>query len=60
MIANAIELDIEVDLGYGTAKQNGDASAAARFRGMAGHNLTTVLGVPAESIRITSQGLETR
>lgn len=49
-----------VDLGYGTAKQNGDANAAARFREMAGHNLATVLGVPADSIRFTSKGLETR
>ena len=46
-----------VDLGYGTAKQSGDANAAAQFREMAKHNLETLLGAPIEKIHFTSDGL---
>ena len=46
-----------VDLGVGTAKQSGDANAAAQFREMAKHNLETVLGVPIEKIHFTNDGL---
>ena len=46
-----------VDLGAGTAKQSGDANAAAQFREMAKLNLETVLGVPIEKIHFTNDGL---
>ncbi len=46
-----------VDLGYGTAKQTGDANAAAQFREMAKHNLETLLGAPIEKIHFTNDGL---
>jgi hypothetical protein len=46
-----------VDLGYGTAKQSGDANAAAQFREMAKNNLETLLGTPIEKIHFTNNGL---
>jgi hypothetical protein len=46
-----------VDLGYGTAQQNGDERAAASYRAMAKQNLETLLGVPVEKIHYTSAGL---
>ncbi len=46
-----------VDLGFGTAKQTGDANAAAQFREMAKHNLETLLGAPIEKIHFTNDGL---
>lgn len=46
-----------VDMGYGTTKQSGNEKAAAAFRDMAKYNLETLLGVPVEKIRFTSEGL---
>lgn len=46
-----------VDLGYGTAKQSGDAGAAAQFRDMAKYNLETLLGAPIDKIHFTNYGL---
>jgi hypothetical protein len=46
-----------VDLGFGTARQSGNESAAASFREMAKHNLETLLGTPVEKIHFTSEGL---
>jgi Family of unknown function (DUF6683) len=46
-----------VDLGYGTAKQRGDANAAAQFREMAKYNLETMLGAPIAKIHYTTDGL---
>jgi hypothetical protein len=46
-----------VDLGYGTAKQSGDANAATQFREMAKHNLETLLGQPIGKIHFTDDGL---
>ena len=45
-----------VDLGYGTAKQSGNESAAAAFREMAKQNLETLLGAPVEKMHFTSVG----
>jgi hypothetical protein len=46
-----------VDLGAGTAKQSGDAKAAAAFREMAKYNLETLLGTSVEKIHFTNDGL---
>jgi hypothetical protein len=47
-----------VDLGYGTTKQKGNDASAAQFRDMAKHNLETLLGVPADKIHFTDEGLK--
>jgi hypothetical protein len=47
-----------IDMGYGTARQNGNERMAAPFRAMAKQNLETLLGVPVEKIHFTNAGLE--
>jgi hypothetical protein len=47
-----------IDLGYTAVKKNGDEKAMGQWREMAKTNLEQMLGVPANQVRITDDGVD--